>query len=62
MVLIDGDLADVFVGAPVEEVMPLQVGGSTEVVMPMPKGVDGKLVRSSPRFGHGVNETFGHSR
>lgn len=42
--------------------MPLQVGGSTEVVMPVPKGVDGKLVRSSPRFGHGVNETFGHSR
>lgn len=62
MVRIDGDLADIFVGAPVEEVVPLQVGGSTEVVVPVPTGVDGKLVLSSPRFGQGVNETFGHSR
>lgn len=56
---IDGDLADLFVLAPLEA--PLLVTGATEIVVTVPKDVRIKLSVAGPGFGRGENVRFAES-
>ena len=60
VVLIDGQLADIFVSAPLDA--PLKVTGPTEIVVTLPVGVDASIVLTDLGFGQGERITFGASR
>ena len=60
VVSIDGELADVFVEAPLEA--PLKVTGPTEIVITVPVGVRAELVLAGPGFGKGEKVSFDESR
>lgn len=60
LILIDGELADIFVTAPLE--MLLQATGPTEYVVTLPKGVNGTLLLAGPGFLKGEKLRFEHSR
>ena len=51
VVVIDGRLADIFVGVPFQDL--LKVTGPTEVVVTTPVGVDGDLAIATAGFGYG---------
>jgi hypothetical protein len=54
--VIDGDLADVFVSAPVDA--PLKVTGPTEIVINVPKKVSAGLILAGVGFARGEDVTF----
>ena len=60
VVQIDGQLADIFVSAPLDA--PLKVTGPTEIVVTLPVGVDAAVVLTDLGFGHGEHVTFVTSR
>ena len=60
VVLIDGEVADVFVLAPLDA--PLKVTGPTEIVITTPVGVEADLVLAGPGFGQGEEVRFAESR
>lgn len=60
LILIDGELADIFCTAPLS--MLLQATGPTEYVVTLPRGVDGKLLLAGPGFLKGETLEFRHSR
>ncbi len=58
--MIDGDVADIFVSAPIDA--PLKVTGPTEIVVSTPPGVDAALIASTLGFGQGEVVTFEQSQ
>jgi hypothetical protein len=60
VVAIDGQLADIFVAAPLDA--PLLVTGPTQIVVAVPVGVDAWLVASDLGFGKGEEVSFTESR
>jgi hypothetical protein len=60
VVMIDGQVADVFISAPLDA--PLKVTGPTEVVITVPVGVDAALIASDLGFGSGEVVRFRESR
>jgi hypothetical protein len=60
LILINGELADIFCTAPLS--MLLQATGPTEFVVTLPRGVDGKLLLAGPGFLKGETVEFRHSR
>lgn len=56
VVLIDGELADIFVSAPLTA--PLVVTGPTQIVVTLPVGIDAAVVLTDLGFGHGERVTF----
>ena len=60
LVAIDGELADIFVAAPIEA--PLTVTGPTEIVVTVPKReVSAELILATLGFGRGEKVTFAES-
>jgi hypothetical protein len=59
LILIDGELADIFCTAPLS--MLLKATGPTEYVVTLPRGVDGKLLLAGPGFLKGETLDFRHS-
>jgi hypothetical protein len=60
VVVIDGQIADIFVSAQFEDVP--EVTGATEIVVSTPVGVDVALAVAGPGFGHGEHVSFTESR
>ena len=60
IVLIDGEIADIFVAAPFDA--PLRVTGPTEITVTVPVGVSTTLVLSDLGFGKGEIVRFEESR
>jgi hypothetical protein len=56
IVLIDGELADIFVSAPLHA--PLVVTGPTQIVITLPVGIDGTVVLTDLGFGRGEQVRF----
>jgi hypothetical protein len=59
LILIDGELADIFCTAPLS--MLLNATGPTEYVVTLPRGVEGKLLLAGPGFLKGETLEFKHS-
>jgi hypothetical protein len=59
VIMVDGQIADVFVSAPLYA--PLKVTGPTQIVVTVPVGVDAWLVASDLGFGRGEVVTFAES-
>jgi hypothetical protein len=60
VVSVDGELADVFIAAPVEA--PLLVTGPNEVVVAVPEGVRAEVILNDLGFGRGTETTVEASR
>lgn len=60
LILINGELADIFCTAPLS--MLLQATGPTEFVVTVPRGVKTILLLAGPGFLKGESVTFKHSR
>lgn len=60
LILIDGELADIFCTAPLS--MLLQATGPTKIVVTVPKGVKTHLVLGGIGFGRGEKTTFKKSK
>lgn len=60
LILINGELADIFCTAPLS--MLLQATGPTEFVVTVPRGVQASLVLAGPGFLKGERIEFEHSR
>jgi hypothetical protein len=59
IVLIDGQIADIFVSAPLDA--PLRVTGPTVIVVTLPVGVVGAVVLTDLGFGRGEQVSFNSS-
>ena len=60
VVVIDGQLADIFVSAQFEDLS--KVNGPTQVVVSTPVGVEGQLAITGPGFGYGEHVRFAESK
>jgi hypothetical protein len=59
VIMVDGDVADIFVSAPIEA--PLKVTGPTKIVISTPPEVDAVLIASTLGFGKGEVVEFEQS-
>lgn len=56
VIMVDGELADIFISAPIEA--PLLVTGPTEVVVSIPVGVEASVIATGVGFGKGEVVSF----